>query len=322
MEQEKSEKSEYVYHLTAEKNPRRSPTYGIVVGAAEKCPKERSLEMFRRICAIRFFELEVKKAREAKHVKSLVYLSVGQESVAAATATVMQGSWVTYQHRCHGFFLTYGGDPRALIDELLTRETGANRGMGGSNYLQDISKKIIGHNGLIGDNVPIATGVAYARKKHGEKVVCYFGDGAAEEDYVLGAFGFAASHKLPILFICDDNDLSVLTPTRDRRTWEVDEVARSFGMPAVDITDDPWTIEHYTREFSTQLPAVINIRNCRELWHQGTGVDGVPEWHRFNLTKQKLVELGLGSEAEKIESEEKAKAGRLWQEQLRIPSEK
>lgn len=304
------------YHRS--NTPERTAEYGMIPGLAEKCPRETTLEMWRRICFVRYFEYCVREAHMRKDVQCLIYLGVGQESIAAATSVAMEDAWVTFQHRCHTLYLAFGGNPTALVDELLGLPTGCNKGMGGSNCLQDIDNKIVGHNGLIGDNVPVACGVAYVKRN--EKHICFFGDGAAEEDYVMGALAFAATHKLPILFICDDNDLSVLTPTKDRRNWKVHELAKSLGMPAVDITDDPWLIEHYSREFSENLPALINIRECREFWHQGTGVDGDPEWNRFTLVKSKLADLGLASEAEKIEAEMKEKAQNLWNERLRIRS--
>ncbi len=298
----------------------RTSHYGMIDNVTESLTKEETLQMFETICFIRYFEFCVRQAHINKQIKCLIYLSNGQESMAAATSLLMKNSWVSYQHRCHGFYLAFGGDPIKLIDELLGLPTGCNKGMGGSNCLQDLDKKLIGHNGLIGDNVPIGCGVAFA--KQNEKHVCFFGDGAAEEDYVLGALGFAATHKLPMLFICDDNDLSVLTPTEDRRTWKIHDVAKSFGMPAVDITDDPWLIAHYVKKFSNQLPALINIRECREFWHQGTGVDGEPEWNRFDLIKKTLVKMGLEKESNEIELKMKKKAEGLWQERLQTLSEK
>ncbi len=297
----------------------RVPDFGMIPGLAEACPKDRSLEMYRRICRVREFELQCKKYIDEKVVQVFCYLSLGQESFPAALSMTMMGSWVVPQHRGHGTCLLFGMEPAKIIDELLGLETGCCKGMGGSPAIHDISKKILGHNHLIGDNVPVAVGFSYA--KPGEKTICIFGDGAAEEDYVIGALGFAATHKLPMLFICDDNDLSVLTPTRDRRTWKIHEVCKAYGMEGVDIADDPWLIDHYVREFQTKLPAIINVRNCRELWHQGTGTDGAPEWNRFQITRNKMIELGLEKEITQIESEAKQEMESLWLKQLQKLSE-
>lgn len=263
---------------------------------------------------IRHFDLRAQQAQKDREVDCLVYLSVGQEAVASAVSMSMKGSWVLAQHRGHSAYLAFDGNRRALVDELLGLPTGCCGGMGGSPPIQDIANRIIGHNGLIGDQVPVAAGVALGDP--GSKVVVFFGDGAAEEDYVFATLGFAATRKLPILFVCEDNDLSVLTPTADRRSWSLVEVAKGFGLEAVDIADDPWLVDHWTRELSTRLPAVLNVRTCRELWHVGAGTDNNAEWNRYELTKKTLCDMQLGREVEAIETTIQNETSALWQERL------
>ena len=118
--------------------------------------------------------------------------------------------------------------------------------------IHDIKKKIIGHCGLIGDQVPVANGISLVKKK--SKIVCIFGDGAAEEDFVLAALADAASKKLNILFICEDNDLSVLTPTNDRGSWNITDLVKSMGMYSVDIADNPWVINHWAEKLKINFP--------------------------------------------------------------------
>ena len=83
-------------------------------------------------------------------------------------------------------------------------------------------------------------------------------------------------------------------------------------MPAIDITDDPWTVRSAARELSTSLPALINIYTCRMNWHVGIGIDGPPEWDRFNLVTQRLIELGLSAQLNRIKKEERAAMEQLW----------
>ena len=275
--------------------------------------------MYERYKTVREFELQARKAGEDKHIDIFVYLSVGQEAVSVGPSMSLRGSWVLGQHRAHGIYLAFGGRPERLVDELLGLPTGSNRGMGGSPPVQDFENRIIGHNGLIGDQVPVATGVAMSVPP-GEKVVCYFGDGAAEEDYVLASLGHVGSQKLPILFICDDNDLSVLTHTSVRRSWELTDVAESFGIPSVDIADDPWLVDHWTRKMSQNLPALINIRTCRELWHVGFGTDDDAEWNRWALVREQMAELQLGREIAEIDTRIEIEMASLWQERLQIRS--
>ena len=94
------------------------------------------------------------------------------------------------------------------------------------------------------------------------------------------------------------------------------DVARSLGMPSVDITDDPWLVADTVESFLEKLPAFINIRTCRNLWHAGVGTDGPPEWNRFELIKKEMKNLGLESEAKQIETETAQQVKRVWEEQL------
>jgi len=289
----------------------RSPNYNLIKNIEKKVDKNTILRIFSKMSRIRYFEKKIKETQisNPKKVMALLYLSLGQESVSASVSEVFKNSYVLAQHRGHGPYLSFGGDPIKLIDELLGLKTGCCGGKGGSPMIHDFKKKIIGHAGLIGDHVPVATGMSFIKKK--EYFVCFFGDGAAEEDYVLAALGYAATHKLKILFICDDNNLSVLTPIKDRRNWEITDVAKSFGISSVDISDDPWNIYHWSKKLKQKLPALINIRTCRDTWHVGTGTDGKPEWNRFEITKKKLKKIFSEKKIDQIENKEK-----LWAEKL------
>lgn len=292
----------------------RSATFGAIEGLAATFPSDYALGMFRQTCFNRFFEYEAKRVYDRGLMKLPIYLSVGQEHIPVAIASAYPDCLIFAQHRAHSVYLSYGGDPRGLIDELLHRPTGCARGMGGSASIHSPAIGMYGHSGLMGDQVPIAVGAALGS---GKRVLTVMGDAAAEEDYIYGALGFAATKRLPVLFVCEDNDLSILTPTRVRRNWTLCGLANGLGLPAVDISDDPWLITHHVRSLAAQLPAVLNIRTCRGLWHAGTGCDGAPEWDRFALIKQTLEDLGLGAQARAIESETERTVQELWAEQLR-----
>ncbi len=289
----------------------RSADFGIRIDSAATIDKETTLAMYRAICRSRFFDLEVVKAVKERRITYQVYLSLGQEAVSAALAPAVRGYLLFTQHRCHAYYLALGGPPEKLRDELLGLPSGTSGGRAGSNCLQchDDKLTMFGHHGLIGENVPQAVGAALGSRK---KVLCVVGDGAVEEDYIYPSLGFAVTHRLPILFVCDDNDLSILTPTSTRRSWKISDVARGLGMPAADITDDPWTVLATARELQTNLPALINVYSCRMNWHVGVGSDGPPEWDRLNLIEQRLAELGLSTISNQIKQEEQAAMETLW----------
>lgn len=290
----------------------RSATLGVIPDLAQEVGEDLSLELFRRMCKVRYFELEVAQAVESRRIQYPVYLALGQEAIAAAMSMALPGFQIFAQHRCHGTYLAFGGDPAKLRDELLGRPTGSSGGRAGSNCLQchDNGLAMWGHHGLIGENVPLGVGAALAS---GRRTVCFFGDGAGEEDYVFAAMGFAASQHLPVLFVCEDNNLSILTPVSVRRTWRLADVTKALGMSALDVSDDPWTLLHRTRDLTRTLPAFINIHTCRARWHVGAGTDGPPEWDRFEMVKAQLQELGLADDGDAVEAETRENMRILWQ---------
>ncbi|MDO8495048.1 MAG: thiamine pyrophosphate-dependent enzyme [bacterium] len=291
----------------------RSKDYGLLPGLTAKCSREDTLAMFSKVCFSRFFEFKVKEAAEKKLIKCPIYLSLGQESISSALAVAFPNPAIFGQHRCHDLYLAYGGDPTALRDELLHRPTGCTSGMGGSASIHSPAIKMFGHDGFMGTQVPIAIGYAFGA---GQRTLAVMGDASAEEDYVLAALGLASTKKAPVLFVCADNNLSILTEKKVRRNWHMAEVASAFKLRAVEITDDPWLIMHQTRILSQELPAFMNIHTARAVWHAGTGCDGPPEWDRFSLIKEEVARLGLQREAEDIEIETQDKISLLWAQKL------
>lgn len=293
----------------------RSSVYDIHQRCSELFSKDISLELFRRICLCRYFELTCKKYYDQSDKKIPIYLSLGQESVAAALSLAFPEAKKKFaQHRCHDLYLCFGGNMEELIDELLYRPTGCAGGMGGSASIHSPAIGMIGHDGLMGTQIPIAVGYALGS---GEKTLAIMGDASAEEGYVLGALGEGASKKAPVLFICADNGLSVLTKLEVRRNWQIADEAQAKGMPAVDIPDDPWLIMTWVNKLKKHLPAFMNIQVCRELWHAGTGCDGPPEWNRFEMIKKELSRLSLDKEAGEIERETMNYVHGVWDKRLK-----
>jgi len=287
----------------------RNENCGMIEGISEKFTTKETLEMFSKVCLCRYFELNVKQMHEDGLIKIPIYLSVGQEIATSALSVAFKNPHIFAQHRCHDIYLAFGGNAEALIDELLHRSTGCAKGMGGSASIHSPEINMFGHDGLLGSQIPIAVGYALGAQK---KVLAILGDGAAEEGYVLAAMGYAATKKLPILFICNDNNLSILTEVRMRRSWKIADIANSFGIRSIEIADDPWLVMHYVKMFENTLPAFINIHSTRVFWHAGTGTDGEPVQDRFSLVKEEISRLGLQAEAKNIEQESKNRLEKLF----------
>jgi pyruvate dehydrogenase E1 component alpha subunit len=269
------------------------------------------LSAFKKASFCRHFENEVYKNVQNKNIKFPVYLSAGQEYIPASIASILEEKNIKpnifIQHRGHSTYLSFGADPIALVDELLGRKTGCAGGMGGSASIHSHEKNIFGHDGLMGSQVPIAVGHCYATRK---PTIVVMGDASAEEDYVLGAMGWASTKNLPILFVVEDNNLSILTEKKVRRNWEMDDVAKAFKMEAYNINHNPISIWTSLYSYNFDRPMLLNINTIRKYWHSGAGTDG----DNFDLYESELK--SLGEEATQIDLENKQLVEKLWQQQL------
>lgn len=297
----------------------RSAILNTLPGASSIFSKEETLEMFRRMCMIRYFELEVKKAYDCGKISMPIYLGLGQEALPAALSVVWKdlNPAIFAQHRAHGWYIAFGGNLEKLRDELLHKPTGCAQGMGGSASIHSPEIRMYGHDGFMGTQVPIGVGYSFANNFNRAKedyALIVMGDASAEEDYVLGALGYASHKKLPILFVCEDNNLSILTEVKVRRQWKMTDVAKAFCMEGIDLSDDPWSLMYHAKTFKRHLPAFMNVHIARDVWHFGTGSDGPPEWNRFMLVKKELDSLGLTAQAQTIESNVNQEMQQIWKE--------
>jgi len=244
-------------------------------------------KIFEKASYNHFFEQQVATALDNKVVRPPVYLSLGTEHIPPSVLVAlsqaglfMKDYYIFPQHRCHSYYLTFGGDPASLAFELCGDPRGCNGGMGGSASVSNTkTSNLIGHSGLLGDQVPIAVGCAHAS---GKPTIVVLGDAAAEEDYVLGALGFAATKKAPVLFLCEDNNLSILTEKSVRRSWNITDVAMGFGIDSKEIRDRPRDIYDSVQDFAKNpRPVFLNVLCQRHRWHAGSGIDNEPEWDSF-----------------------------------------
>ena len=269
------------------------------------------INVFKRASLCRNFEQYVFDGIKNKMFKIPIYLSAGQEYISASIAEVMKEKNIDpnifIQHRGHSTYLSFDASPQDLIDELLGRETGCANGMGGSASIHSKPKNIFGHDGLMGSQAPIAVGHCY-KTKH--PTIVYMGDASAEEDYVLGALGWASTKNLPILFIVEDNNLSILTEKKVRRSWSMSDVANSMNLIGKETSDDPFEIKECLKD-AFQKPMLLNVNTNRKFWHSGAGIDDPNTFDRYE-EEMKF----LGKEAKEIHTKTKDKVEELWRIQL------
>ena len=279
-------------------------------------------KLYHDIYRIRFVEEEIIRLYPSDVIKSPVHLSIGQESISVGVCNSLNKNDTVFgTYRGHALYLAKGGSLNAMMAELFGKIDGCCQGKGGSMHLIDPSVKMMGTSAVVASSISEAVGYALGIKYKGgnEVVVCFFGDGAAEEDYVLASMGFAVQKKLNIIFICDDNNLSVLTPTSDRRTWKLKDVASSFGIKSFDITDDPLTIYYTLKKLKkNNYPALLNIRTCREYWHEGAGKDKQDKyfWNRYEIVKKQLLKKNENNFIIKTEKKHFKWAKELWEKRL------
>jgi|TARA_B110000240_G_scaffold109747_1_gene123401 TPP-dependent pyruvate/acetoin dehydrogenase alpha subunit len=275
--------------------------------------KNFRLEIFKKASLCRNFENELYKKVQDKLIKFPVYLSAGQEFIAATVAQKMSEINIEpdifIQHRGHSTYLAFGGDIDELIDEMLGRKTGCSGGMGGSASIQCKEKNIFGHDGLMGNQMPIGVGACFASKL---PTIIFVGDSAAEEDYSLSSIGWASTKKLPILFIVEDNNLSILTEKKIRRNWEMHDVANGMRVESYDISDNPVEINKHLKNVFNK-PLLLNINTIRKYWHAGAGTDG----ENFDRYEEEM--LFFRSEGKEIDEYNKNLVTRAWKKQLEKP---
>ena len=166
------------------------------------------LDGLRRMVGIRAAEERIGDMVAAGRIRCPCHLAIGQEAPAVGVALhVRPGDRLFGAHRSHAHYLALGGSLHALMAEVLGKETGASRGMGGSMHLIDRARGLYGTVPIVGATIPIATGAALAAKMEGKGAVAvsYFGDGATEEGVFHESMNFAAAHTLPVLFLCEHN---------------------------------------------------------------------------------------------------------------------
>jgi TPP-dependent pyruvate/acetoin dehydrogenase alpha subunit len=168
-------------------------------------------------------------------IRGPLHLSTGQEAVPAGVcANLEREDLLTSTHRGHGHTLAKGAAMTPMMCELFGRTTGFNAGKGGSMHIADFSVGMLGANGVVADGMPIAVGAAHALKILGKKAVvaCFFGDGAMNRGPFLESLNWAAVHRLPVLFVCEDNRWSATTPTDAMTAGEGALArARAIGVP-------------------------------------------------------------------------------------------
>ena len=283
---------------------------------ADHMPGELYLDMYRRMVTIRKFEETVYDIYSRGIMPGLAHLYTGMEAVAVGVCITLDlKDNITSTHRGHGHLLAKGGDPRRMFAELLGKESGYNRGKGGSMHIVDMSLGILGANGVVAGGLGIATGAALSAKIQGEPriSVAFFGDGALNEGLFYEVSNMASLWTLPIVYIMENNQYGEYTSSSRSTAGTGPARARAMNIPTVSVDGNDvlavyraatWAVE---RARAGQGPVFVECKTYR--WrghHMGDQGDTygyrsqaeIEEWmkmcpiqrFRRHLLEEKIVE--------------------------------
>ncbi len=198
-----------------------------------KFTKDLILDAFRRMRTIREFEDRIHINSAKGEIPGFVHLSAGQEASAVGICMHLNDQdHIASTHRGHGHSLAKGCDVTAMMDEIYAKRTGLCSGKGGSMHLADLSKGMIGANGIVGAGVPLAAGAALKSIIQGidRVAVAFFGDGALNEGATLETMNLAKVLNLPMIFALEDNGYGEATPSSWAIGGKVLDRAKGFGL--------------------------------------------------------------------------------------------
>jgi pyruvate dehydrogenase E1 component alpha subunit len=291
--------------------PQWRPTQGPAAPASSP-EVEHLAGLYRGMLLIRRVEEESARGYAEGKIGGFLHLYIGQEAVGVgAIASLQADDYVMTTYRDHGIALAKGMSARALLAELFGKVTGCSKGLGGSMHMFDKEHHMLGGYGIVGGHIPVAAGVAFASKYRGDGRVtlCFFGEGAVAIGGFHEGLGLAALWKLPIVFICENNEYSMGTPLS--RSMSVDDVslkALGYGMDrdrffADDVLEVERRIgEAVSRAREQSSPTLVEVRTYRFRGHSMSDpakyrTQAELEEHKkrdpLSRARTRLVELGF-----------------------------
>lgn len=226
-------------------------------------------ELYRQLYRIRRFEETVLENFPRGVFSGTTHTCLGQEANAVGVLShIAEGDVVFSNHRGHGHFLAYGGEPRALFAEMMGRSSGVCGGRGGSQHLH---WRNFYSNGVLGGIVPIATGMALAEKlkASGSVVVNFLGDGTLGEGVIYEAFNLAGLWQVPVLYVLENNRIAQTTPLEMAVSGDLATRFGAFGISAHELdSSDVLEISRTGAELLAEIrvtstPRALLIHTCR-----------------------------------------------------------
>lgn len=285
-----------------------------------------NLGLYKKLYLIRQAEQKIREHYPEDEMKTPVHLSIGKEAIEAGVCHALKpNDQIFGTYRSHGIYLARTGETDAFFAELYGRQTGLVKGKAGSMHLCAPEHGLMITSAIVASSVPVAVGAAYANKVKGNDaiVVVFFGDGATEEGVFWESINVASLMRLPVLFVCEDNDLAAFTPPKYRRGYAcIKKLVSQYnctvlGLESTDAEDIfKSALDAVESVRSGAGPCFLHLKYYRYLEHVGIQEDfdagyrtreEFDKWFEkdpVNLQREKLSRLGAG-ENELLELEAK-----------------
>ena len=239
--------------------------------------KKDFLYSYEQMLLIRRFEERAGQAYGMGLIGGFCHLYIGQEAVISGVkAALIDGDAYVTSYRDHGHIIACGTDPKFVMAELFGKETGVSRGKGGSMHLFDTAKHFYGGHGIVGAQIPIGAGVAFAYKYNNSNNIAttFCGDGAANQGQVYESFNMASLWKLPVLFIIENNQYGMGTSVeRSTATAKFYDRGEAFGIPGEQVDgQDFFAVREATKKAAEHIrsgkgPYLLAIKTYRYRGH-------------------------------------------------------
>ena len=240
-------------------------------------------ELFYKALRIRLAEERIIELYPSDKIQSPVHLSIGQEAVAVGACQPLKSTDLLFSTcRGHSFYLAKGGNMKEMFAELYGKATGCCKGKGGSMHLAAPDVGLMGQSSIVASTIPHAVGAALAAKRlnKDQVIVSVFGDGAVDEGVYHESINFASLHKLPIIFLCENNGLAVHSNIEVRQAFKIIEHVRAYGISTT-YCPEGYDLMKVHEVFSgivddfrkDRLPHFVEIKTFRYVEHVGHSED-------------------------------------------------
>lgn len=279
--------------------------------------REQYLQWYHTLMLVRRFEEKAAQLYGQQKIRGFCHLYIGQEAIVAGmiTATTKDDKFIT-AYRDHGHALALGVSSNAVMAELYGKATGCSGGKGGSMHMFSKEHNFLGGHGIVGGQIPLGAGIALAEQYLGTKnvCVCFFGDGAVRQGALHEAFNMAMLWKLPVIFICENNEYAMGTSVaRTTNVLDIYKIASAYEMPGYQVDGMKCETVHEAifdaaeKARNGEGPTFLEIKTYRYRGHSMSDPatyrtkEEVAEYKKIDpieTTKATIIEKGFATESE------------------------